>query len=199
MINKLRRKFIAINMILVGVVIIVVALIININSYYTLKQELTSGLAQSLNFKDTNGILPEFPAIGDSGEHQDNGGSGSGNGSGKGALSRFSSLIYTVAVDPYGNVLFTGNNSVTIDDSVLSSAITKVMASDDSFGRLKDESLFYMKQTTIFATTKIALADSSTFYSAVMNTVLLTLLIVSCHSQPLLSSASSCQISRSSL
>ncbi len=167
MIKKLRRKFIIYNMCLVGLIALVVCALGIGRQIWRVNEDLDNAMSRAL--ENTRETLPDsfdsffVPRIG--------GGFGDNKRKDDDKYLRYSPLIYTVAVDSFGDVLYVGNNEVTIDDEVLYPVINAVLAVDSDSGRISEVGLFYLRQSSVFGVTKIALADSASYYTEIRATV----------------------------
>lgn len=169
MLTKLKRKFILINMVLVGAVLVFVFALICLNVYQTQKdavdKSLYSGLVQ-LNYPYSD--LPDMP---NDSSMQD----------------RFNSDSQSVAVTAVtlnstattgGNYIIMQRQSInfSMDDTLLIAAIDKVLEEGLSEGHIKSMNLFYLRSDDD-GSIKIAFADGSRLHQTVKNTISVAALI----------------------
>ncbi len=156
MLNKLRNRFIFINMLLVGIILsalFVVVLAINVVSNYNeIYDAMEDALSRSIDIPDVFFI----------GEH------------GRNPADDRTRDVYVVSVTPVpgdddGYVIFKSvNNHVTMSDDALTTAISQVMATGLSDGWLHDMNLMY-RTAQYYDSTRIAFADSSGFEQSSKN------------------------------
>lgn len=156
MLNKLRNRFIFINMLLVGIILaalFIIVLAINVVSNYN---EINEAMEDALQ----NEIdIPDVFFIGDHPHEQ--------------PMDDRTRDVYVVSVTPVpgseeeGYVIFKSvNNHVTMADDVLTTAISRVMAAGTFEGWLDDMSLMY-RTAQHFDSTRIAFADSTGFVESI--------------------------------
>ena len=156
MLNKLRNRFIFINMLLVGVILIalfVVILAVNVVSNYN---DLTEALEDALAYEI------DIPAAFFIGDHD--------HGRPHDDLTRDVYVVSVSQVGPYSDsgyvVVKSVNNTVTMEDDLLTAAIGRVMQSSATEGWLDDMSLIYQTEQ-FFGSTRIAFADLTPFLNSI--------------------------------
>ncbi|MGI6216764.1 MAG: sensor histidine kinase [Coriobacteriales bacterium] len=83
--------------------------------------------------------------------------------------------VFCVTVDEYGNII-SSSTTVSMDSSLLSSAVSEVLASDSTSGELSDLGLFYDSKEFSDGL-RIAFADSSSIYQNNTNRIITSTLI----------------------
>lgn len=156
MLNKLRNRFIFINMLLVGVILaalFIIVLAVNVvGNYNEINEAMEEALENEIDIQDMFFI----------GEH---------------ALEHRpddrTRDIYVVSVTPVTArpeegfmIVKSVNNHVTMADNVLMDAITRVMANNTVDGWLEDMNLMYRTVPSL-TSTRIAFADSTEFVESI--------------------------------
>lgn len=183
MINRLRRHFIFVNMLLVGIVILMIVSVVCVNSYSTALGDLEHGLNRIVDNSGRN----EERFDPNNGEKNNNTDSTEGSTDSTEPVTSqpqvigkpdmrgehplmLSSYIY-VEVDSDGNIVKSTENGVTIDSDDLSECVKTVLESSALSGQLSDYGLVYAKNGKL-ENTRIAFADNSSVYSTLGNTML---------------------------
>jgi len=155
--NKLRNRFIFINMLLVGIILsalFIIVLAINVvGNYNEINEAMEDALENEID-------IPDVFFIGDH-EHD------------RKPMDDRTRDVYVVSVTPVtqsddeGYVIFKSvNNHVTMADDVLTTAISRVMSADAIEGWLDDMSLMY-RTAQYYNSTRIAFADSTGFVASI--------------------------------
>ncbi|MEG0156452.1 MAG: HAMP domain-containing sensor histidine kinase, partial [Anaerovoracaceae bacterium] len=136
MLKKLKRKIILINMILVGVVLISVFFIVSLNAYKGGLLNINKALAQSVSFVQNQG-LEQFKfkkPLGNETTKQP-------------SLNRPANNIATVTVvlTGNGNIASVYEDLGSISTENLNKAVTQVINTDQTTGKLPSINLFYLK------------------------------------------------------
>ena len=137
MLKKLQRKFILINMSLVGIVLLLVFTVLVVSNYRQNVEAVEAAMRQALQMRKIND--PDFdplPQIG----RQPNLGQ-------KNVFHIKDSFIPTVfvTVDGAGTILIDDFQAATIDDTVLNEAVKLVLAAEEDDGILSDYDLRYIR------------------------------------------------------
>ena len=145
MIQKLRRKFILINMAVVALVLVIVFSALALSAYRELMDQADAALTETLSRR--SGAQPARPQVG------------------KEKNGRFENMpsalpAFCVQLDEANAVADSSLDDVSISDETLSDAIARVLASGHSTGQLLD---YDLKYSVRFASTgtKIAFVDLS--------------------------------------
>lgn len=140
MIEKLKKKFVFINMALVSVVLIVVFASLCVSTYSNQVRMTMNALGSTLDSRNDNHLAaPDAKS-----DKPFNG-----------------VLTFSAMVSSDGSVAAAFTDGVSIDSGILQQAVERAYASDKNVGKLSDLSLRYMKAMTAVGTTKIAFADTS--------------------------------------
>ena len=129
MLKKLKHKFILINMLMVGVVVIFIFTAVCILTYRSEKNEIKRSLEQviSLKGKDEIHIGGGAPEIG-------------------GSMPLPYVYAFSVLVNEKGEITGRYETGTDMDEEVLASAVGLVMDSDDQSGTIRSLALIYMKK-----------------------------------------------------
>ena len=160
MLNKLRNRFIFINMLLVGIVLFAlftVVLAISVVSNYTdLIEAMDEALEREIDVPFVNPFIGDYDHTNRDDEDR-------------------SREVYVVSVMPTTDLTGSGywversvNNYVTMSDDALREAVERVMEAGTVEGWLDDMSLIYRTQA-YYTATKIAFADTTEFISSTKN------------------------------
>ncbi len=158
MLNKLRNRFIFINMTLVGVILIALFMLIFAISVVGNYNDLTEAMEDALQ----NEIdIPNAFFIGEYGQ-----------GRPYDDRTRDVYVVSVSQVGPYEDggyvVVKSVNNTVTMDEELLTTAIGRVMQAEQSEDWLYDMRLIYSK-AQFFGATRIAFADLTPFLESAQN------------------------------
>lgn len=177
MLKKLKRKFVIINMCLVGTVLLAAFAVVCANAYQQAYLEVKGALIMAI--KNTREDKPAQFMIGTPQEGHE---AGSGEGDYREGMMVFrngfegkpfsyAAVVILVNEENGERQIKTLNMSnASMDDDVINDAAAVAMSSDEAQGRIRDMALFYMKVET-FSGTKIAFADSTYFGTEVRKTV----------------------------
>lgn len=159
MIQRLRKKFILINMLLVTLVLLIVFSVLCFSSYRRLQNDSNDAMMRALSREE--GMSPPKFEIGQPKPDKP-----------------FSSMtpVFTVLVDNEGNVLSISNDTVDVSDELVDEAVEQVLSSGSQEGVLSALSLRYRMAESPNGT-KIAFADLSN-EKATMTNLLVTSLLV---------------------
>ena len=163
MIKKLRRKFILINMLIVGVVLLAVFAAVMVTSYQSLRSDINRSLTMAVDLRDKPGGKPQI-------------GTKPGIGGDRDALPAKAVAVYAVLTDESGSILETGQNNASIDGSVLQQAIALARSADHDEGRLSEVSLYYMRRQSPEGI-RLAFADTGYLTSSLRETAFIAVLI----------------------
>lgn len=155
MLKKLKHKFILINMLMVGLVIIFIFTAVCILTYRSEKNEIKRSLEQVISLKGKDEIhIGGAPEIG-------------------GVMPLPYVYAFSVLVDENGEITGRYENGADMDEDVLASAVGLVMDSDAQSGTLRSFALIYMKKS-IPNGTVIAFASLEPLKITMKNTVLIS-------------------------
>ncbi len=155
MLKKLKHKFILINMLMVGLVIIFIFTAVCILTYRSEKNEIKRSLEQVVSLKGKDEIhIGGAPEIG-------------------GVMPLPYVYAFSVLVDENGEITGRYENGADMDEDVLASAVGLVMDSDAQSGTLRSFALIYMKKS-IPNGTVIAFASLEPLKITMKNTVLIS-------------------------
>lgn len=177
MLKKLKRKFVIINMCLVGIVLLAAFAAVCANAYQQAYSEVNGALIMAI--KNTREDKPAQFMIGTPQERRETGGSERDSREGMMAFRNgfegkpFSYAAVVILVDEENGerqITTLSMSNASMDDEVINDAAAVAMSSDETQGRIRDMELFYMKVET-FNGTKIAFADSTYFDAEVRKTV----------------------------
>ncbi len=157
MLKKLKHKFILINMLMVGVVVIFIFTAVCILTYRSEKNEIKRSLEQviSLKGKDEIHIGGGAPEIG-------------------GSMPLPYVYAFSVLVNEKGEITGRYETGTDMDEEVLASAVGLVMDSDDQSGTIRSLALIYMKKN-IPNGTVIAFASLEPLKITMKNTILISI------------------------
>lgn len=167
MINRLRRHIIAVNMVLVGTVILMIFAVVCFNNYNSARDELLRGMNQLIdrgfhNGKiDNNRMPPDGTVM--IGKHQFDGEK----------PMQITSYV-SVTVDLNGNIVNTEESNVTIDENTLKNCVSLVLNENSFNGEIGEYSLMYVKRDKMNRT-RMIFADNSSIYSTLRKTVIISL------------------------
>lgn len=172
MLKKLKRKFVMINMCLVGMVLLIVFTVVCINTYQNDMQEVEGALNMAI--ENTREDKPAPFEIGTPPEGKkmipvENGF--------KGKPFNYASVVISIE-DVAGEKRITVLNKekASLNTEVMDIAVEAVLSSDESQGKLKEVDLFYMKTEDLHGV-KIAFADSTYFDAKIKKTVMVSLVL----------------------
>jgi len=167
LINKLKRKFILINMSFVMIVMVVVLSILYVSNYQNNQSNIQRNLSAALNMagKDLRPIIGDNGGASGAQTNSDtapdqNAGANGGTGFDQ-QLGNRSSSVFTVTLDSSGNIESIDDSMVQIEESTVQEAVTETLANADSSGTLRSLALAYEVKTTDTGS-KIAFMDIST-------------------------------------
>lgn len=173
MIKQLRRRIIMTNMLLIGIVLLVIFAVVNVNSFLSARMELERGLTQVIDrnnkpddkkFDKPSTDDDPVLEIGNHDFHRE-------------PISQLSSYI-VLEIDESGNITSLQQNNATMDTDILRECISQITESRKDSGNLSSYNVLYVKReiTTKIDTklTKIAIADNSSVFSALRNTLLIS-------------------------
>ncbi|MDO4546029.1 MAG: HAMP domain-containing sensor histidine kinase, partial [Bacillota bacterium] len=176
MLKKLKRKFVLINMCLVGIVLLVVFSVVCYNTYTQAKQEVDRALEMALNDTMEDKAMP-LEIGGQKLPETETGGKGGEPGPGgeedfyKKAFNYAAVVVYTEEGEDGSRENTTvGNQMVFMDDETLDTAVDQVAEQGEDSGKLPELDLFYSK-TSSGDGEKIAFADSSYFDASVSRSI----------------------------
>ena len=148
MLKKLKRRFVAISMLLVSVVFIFfylvtcAALVVNVNI----------DIEEVLRNYATANIFEELPNIGEGNEENS-------------MLVQLSGNVCVVSVSEITGIIeILDSSRAYISENILEQAVNSAMSSDEQFAHLPGVNLFFYKASNVFGT-KIAFADSTHYFS----------------------------------
>jgi signal transduction histidine kinase len=196
--KRLRRRFILITMLLVGVVLIAVLVTNVVSSYNTqynqLMQTMQSAATRGANAalrpwvgnltqdQILNGMLDG--SLGGSGSGSSSGtGTGSTNGSGSDDASNSASVgsspqtntpVYVITYDALSGQVYTNSNEVYMSQDLLNEALGRITATSPDSGLFGDLDLFYLRDSSDAQTT-VAFASSSALYASLWQQVALSI------------------------
>ncbi len=187
MLKKLRRRFILINMLTVGAIIVAIFIAICVNTYVGAADDITRSLRQTMTAEPDN---TEHPRIG-TGKPDDtrrmvacvtvllrkNGQSDPAapeTASDIGKDGKAPSEPKIDFSDTDGEIVKTYEQNATIDKNVLESAVDAVIESGKQEGKLPSLGLIYVCSGSPDGI-KISFADSSEIYSQTKNTVMISI------------------------
>lgn len=176
MIQRLRRKFIAANMLLVSLVLLIVFAVLVGTHSSQLADQSTGAMRMALKWSE--GFAPPRLEIGAQ-EALPQAPSPDGNQDEKDGRRDFTMVpVFSVTLNEDGSIrsLNQGNN-VTVEETTLDRAVTEVLALDDDTGRLNGLDLRYLRETDGAGVTRIAFADRG-WESESIGQLVLTCLIV---------------------
>ena len=171
MIRALRKKFIFINLILVGIVLAVVFVILVGSNAQNLKNQSIGAMRLALQWEDGRGPPPleigvRPPEIVEEDGHKDEG-------------RRFGFIpTFTVVLDEEGRVsAITNGGNLTVSDEALEQAVEGALSSASDTGILNRLGLRFLLETDHAGVTRIAFADRSWEVENLTNLVLTVLLV----------------------
>ena len=146
MLNKLRRRFVAISMSIVLLVLAFFYIVTGAVFFVTITLDMKSVL-------QTYSVSPEFvfsPQIGLNNENDS-------------LFALHSGNVCVVEAKDFGNITILDFSRANMDDSTVSSAVSYAMGSEYEFGHINSLSLFYHKHNFLGGT-RIAFADSTQYF-----------------------------------
>ena len=167
MINRLRRHIIAVNMALVGTVILMIFAVVCFNNYNNAKDELLHGMNQLIErdfrvgMMDKDRIPPDGTVM-----------IGKRQFDGEKPMQITSYVSVTVNAD--GNIINTKESNVTINEDTLKKCVAIVLKENGFNGEIGEYSLMYVKRDEM-SRTRIVFADNSSIYSTLRSTVMISL------------------------
>lgn len=175
MLKKLKRKFIIINMTLVGLVVIIVFCAVCGYTYTENYSALRSRLENAVNAP--SGGLTDLPEIGGGFEDFFGGNGGFDMFGSQPSNTNTESLAPSVVVflDKDNTVLYTVEYYATISDESLESAVEKVLASGKELGTISEMNMMFLQ--TNGPVKKIAFTSTRELHDAMKTTFLAGLLI----------------------
>lgn len=163
MIRKLRRKFILINMVTVGVVLLAVLTVIFLTNYQQQRNESYDAMRMALSREE--GTPPERINI-----NREN------NREKKIDQSAKLLPVFSVTLDEAGEILFVDTGNVEVSDKVVENAVTLALAQSGKEGFLSALDMRYLREDTPHGI-KLAFLDVVVERSTMAN-LLFTLLLV---------------------
>jgi len=167
MLKKLKRKFVMINMCLVGMVLLTVFTVVCINSYQNALEEVNVALNMAIdNTKEDKHEPFEIGMPPEGGQMMpiENGF--------KGKPFNYAAVVMRVEeVAGEREITILSRENASLNTAIMDAAIDTVLTSDDMQGKLKDMALFYMKAEELRGV-KIAFADSTYFDAEIKKTIL---------------------------
>ena len=157
MLKKLQRKFILINMSLVGIVLLLVFTALVISNYRQNVEAVEAAMRQALQMRKIND--PDFDPLPQIGRQPDP--------DKKEPFETKDSFIPTVSVtvDAVGNILIDDFQMATIDETILNEAVMLVLSAEENHGILSAYDLRYMRsfppQNAENSMVRIVFADRS--------------------------------------
>lgn len=156
MIKKLKQKFILINMLFVGVVVLFIFIALCVLTYRTEKEQINETLENIIFFDkrtDKPSVEHGIPNIGSTEE-----------------------LPYTyafyVTVNEYGRIVSSNGFGTGMEEEALSAAVERVLATTEESGIISDMGLMYMQRTSPFGIS-IAFASIEHLKTTVKNTAVI--------------------------
>ncbi len=151
---KIRWRFIGITMLLLTIVLLIVLVIFNYESYNRQYSEINGAMSYTIDTDsgDLSGDL-FIPNIGDL-------------NSSSGQRYEGSTIVYSVDVSASG-VISSNSTMVYMDEDVLLDSVRYVLSNDKDKGEITEYNLFYMVKDNGFDGYRIVFADSSYFYESV--------------------------------
>ena len=172
MLKKLQKKFILINMSLVGIVLLMVFVVLAVSNYRQNAEAVERAMIRSLQLRGMgDSDFNPLPKIGRQPDHDD-----------REPFDIEDSFIptVTVTVDEDSNIKIDGSQPATIDQTVLTEAVALVLAAEKDTGILSDYDLRYMRSCPpdgAGCQIRIVFADRSFELSNMQHLVLTSLLI----------------------
>ena len=174
MINKLRRRIILINMLLVGGVILIVITAVNINNYTDSIRMLERSMNQVLdkNGHDSppEGMLPRDDSTDEALPEDIK--KFEKRGSDDDSPMQISSYII-VTVDSDGNITDTQENNVTMDEDDLEACVEAALKSGGKSGQIPEYSLMYV-YSDFMGQQKLIFASNSSVFSSLRSSLLIS-------------------------
>lgn len=185
MLVKLRRKFVIITMLMVGLVLLAVFIASIMSAYQTSYESVESALIQATEKGTSEGRFPQvggkferdtMPPPTESLNPEDD--MKPPSGTQRGESGRIGAFVptYSVTVSSDLSIVSKGDNFTQMDDDLVTYAISEVMSADDAEGRLSEVGLYFRK-AEVAEGYRIAFADASIVSDAVLDTVKVSLLI----------------------
>lgn len=147
MLKKLRRRYVAISMSIISIVLISFYLMTCLMFFMTLTYDVRTTLQKF----SSSSVAPSFPQIG--ANQDDNSG-----------FFLHSGSVCVVEVKEFGSISILDFSRANMDESILSEAVAYAMNTNADFGHIPKFNLFYDK-TSIGFGARIAFADSTQYYS----------------------------------
>lgn len=157
MLKKLRRKFILINMTLVGAVLLCVFAVVCATAYRSSREDIERSLEMAVNQQKDKPGLPQMEA---------------GRQEPKNKLI----AVYTVLLNGEGEPVSSPSGAFSLSGEVLKEAVEQALESGQETGLLRELGLYYRMRSTPEGT-RIAFADAG-YLSASMRQLVLTSLLV---------------------
>lgn len=163
MIQKLKRKFILINMALVFAVLLIVFTVLCLSTYNQQSTEQTRSLDQLLSRRDNPDFQVEI---------------GKPSGPDGSAPQKSDNLVagFVVTVDETGEITVSAGNSVSVSDEIAQSVSQTALLADADSGLIRAYSLRYLRVTD-GSETRIAFLDVSSDLSAMTELIVTSLLV----------------------
>ena len=176
MLKKLKRKFVIINMCLVGIVLLTVFTVVCVNAYNQALSEVDGALMMALEKTEKDKFEPFEIGKQPKGRQQSMQPI-RGTQPMEGKPFNYAAVVVLVEEEEgERNITTLGMENAFMDEAVLSTAVEAAISSGEPEGRLDDMELFYMKSEGIYGT-KIAFADSKYFKASVKKTFLTSLIL----------------------
>ncbi|MCR5040884.1 MAG: HAMP domain-containing histidine kinase [Clostridia bacterium] len=165
MIKKLRWKFVASNMLLVGIVVVAVIAFVTANQCVSTRRSLRDCMRSAMAAADPLADIGKRDLL----DRQ--------NSTETFGPVTYTPAVYAVTVSRSGVVLFEGNNSVTVDATVLAQVVSAILESGASEGEIPSANLFFTAETGAFDSVHIALADSLDYRTQISALILTGVLL----------------------
>ena len=182
MINKLRRRIILINLVLIGVLLAVIFIAVNINSYSNSVSMMERGMTMVLEqdgrnaeppWKD-NGMPSETPATEDNAFRREDKKKLHHTFGEETPIQISSYVIVNVKSD--GVMEAVTEKDLSIEDETLQNCVSHALDSRDSFGQINAYGVMFVKHFEMDST-KIVFASNSSIYTSLFNSILISVLL----------------------
>lgn len=172
MLKKLKRKFVMINMCLVGMVLAIVFVVACINTYQNDMREVEGALNMAID-----NTREEKPAPFEIGTPPDGKKIVPTENGFKGKPFNYAAVVMSIEyVDGERRITILNKENASLNTEVMDSAVETVLTSDVSQGKLKEMDLFYLKAEDVMEV-KIAFADSTYFDAKIKKTVTVSVML----------------------
>ncbi len=165
MIRKLRRNIILINELFVGIVLLAILAVFCVNNYISLHNSLERSLSVAAERGDDNMAMHAPREIGkkEPAFEPDN--------------MNINEFVI-VGVDKNGDISDVYENNATIDQEIINDVIEIIVYENNNNGEIGEYNLMYAKHQTTDGY-RVALADTSSIYSTLMNNIFICLGLLS--------------------